>query len=208
MGHDDDRALLLAWQAGDKHAGGILIDRYLPSILRFFRNKVGRPEQAEELTQRTFTGAVEGVARFRDGATARTWLFAIARNILRQWAEQIARTRGRREDLGDASVVDLGMGPSTLVAKRREQRLMLEGLRRLPLESQLVLELYYWEQMTAKQIGQVLDCPEGTARSRLRKAKLELQGTLEGLARDPTELESTTQGLETWAHELRAAWGA
>lgn len=198
----------MAWQAGDKRAGGELIDRHLAAILRFFRNKVGNAAEAEELTQRTFMGAVEGVLRFRDGASVRTWMFAIARNILRQWAEETARKRGRSEELGDASVIDLGAGPSTVMAKRREQRLMLEGLRRLPIESQLVLELFYWEQLTAKQIGEVLDCPEGTARSRLRKAKLELRGTLDELARDAAELQSTVHGLETWARELRAAWGA
>ncbi len=204
----DDRALLLAWQGGDTRAGGDLIDRYLAPILRFFRNKVRDAAEAEELVQRTFKGAVEGVLRFRDGASVRTWMFAIARNILRQWAEERARERGRSEELGEASVADLGAGPSTAMAKRREQRLMLEALRRLPIESQLVLELSYWEQLTAKEIGEVLGCPEGTARSRMRKAKLELRGTLDELARDPGELESTARGLETWARELRAAWGA
>ncbi|MCX4245760.1 RNA polymerase sigma factor [Paraliomyxa miuraensis] len=208
MGGQDDRALLLAWQGGDKRAGGELIDRYLAAILRFFRNKVGNAGEAEELAQRTFEGAVEGALRFRDGASVRTWMFAIARNILRQWAEETARRRGRSEELGDASVADLGAGPSTVMAKRREQRLMLEGLRRLPIESQLVLELCYWEQLTAREIGDVLGCPEGTARSRLRKAKLELRGTLDELARDAAELQSTVHGLETWARELRAAWGA
>ncbi|MCA9710388.1 MAG: sigma-70 family RNA polymerase sigma factor [Myxococcales bacterium] len=205
----DDRSLLLAWQAGDARAGGQLIDRHLTSILRFFRNKASSPTEAEELTQRTFEGAAKGVARFRDGSSARTWLFGIARNVLRQWAQEQAQSRGRHEDDPEAlSVADLGAGPSTMVARRREQRLMLEGLRRLPLESQLVLELFYWEQLTAQQIGEVLECPEGTARSRLRKAKLELRGTLDALARDPGELESTVNGLETWARELRAAWGA
>ncbi|MCA9655369.1 MAG: sigma-70 family RNA polymerase sigma factor [Myxococcales bacterium] len=208
MGADDDRALLLAWQAGDKRAGGQLIDRYLAPILRFFRNKVGQAAEAEELAQRTFKGAVEGVVRFRDGATVRTWMFAIARNVLRQWAEETARSRGRTGESGELSVADLGAGPSTVLAQRREQRLMLAALRRIPLESQLVLELSYWEQLTAKQIGEVLDCPEGTARSRLRKAKLELRGTLDGLARDAAELESTMHGLETWARELREGWGS
>ncbi|MEM7158527.1 MAG: sigma-70 family RNA polymerase sigma factor [Myxococcota bacterium] len=205
---DDDRALVLAWRAGDKRAGGEIIDKYLAPLLRFFRNKVGSVDEAEELTQRTFTGAIEGVVRFRDESTVRTWMFAIARNVLRQWAEEMARQRGRSGSLGDASVADLGAGPSTAMAKRREQRLMLEALRKLPIESQLVLELFYWEQLTARQIGEVLDCPEGTARSRLRKAKLELRGTLDELARDAAELESTVHGLETWAQQLRADWGA
>ncbi len=204
----DDGTLLSAWQEGDSKAGGRLIDRHLASVLRFFRNKVGSAAAAEELAQRTFKGAVEGIVRFRGGASARTWLFAIARNILRQWAEETARRRGRSEQLEDASVADLCDGPSTVVARRREQRLMLEALRRLPIESQLVLELFYWEQMTARQIAPVLDCPEGTARSRLRKARLELRGTLDQLARNPSELESTMHGLETWARELRASWGS
>lgn len=206
LGAQDDRALLLAWQGGDKRAGGALIDRYLGPIMRFFRNKVREPAEAEELTQRTFKGAVEGVVRFRDGSSVRTWFFAIARNVLRQWIEETARQRGRTES-DDVSVADLGAGPSSVLAKHREQRLMLEALRHIPVESQLVLELFYWEQMTAKQIGEVLQCPEGTARSRLRKAKLELRGTLDGLARNPKELESTVHGLETWARDLRDAWG-
>ncbi|MCH9682153.1 MAG: sigma-70 family RNA polymerase sigma factor [Deltaproteobacteria bacterium] len=204
----DDLALLTAWQQGDRQAGGQLIDRYLSRILRFFRNKTGSTEQAEDLTQRTFRGASEGVLRFRHDASVRTWLFAIARNVLRQWAEQIARQRGRTEPLGEISVADLGLGPATVAGRRREQRLMLEALRHLPIESQLVLELSYWEQLTAREIGEVLDCPEGTARSRLRSARQLLRGTLEQLARNPSELDTTVNGLETWARELRRAWGA
>jgi len=205
---DEDRKLLLAWQGGDKRAGGQLIDRHFASILRFFRNKVSSSAEAEELTQRTLSGAVTGVIRFRDGCAARTWLFAIARNVLRQWAEERARERRRGGGADELSAADLGAGPSTLVAKRREQRLMLEALRQLPLESQLVLELFYWEQLSAREIGEVLDHPEPTVRGRLRKAKLELRGTIDALARNPAELESTFQGLETWARELRTAWGA
>ncbi len=204
----DDRALLQAWQRGDRKAGGDLIDRYLPSLLRLFRNKTRTADQAEELTQRTLRGAAEGVLRFRQDCSVRTWIFAIARNVLRQWAEELARQRGRSTALGETSVADLGMGPATVAAHRREQRLMLEALRQLPIEAQLVLELSYWEQLTAREMGQVLDCPEGTARSRLRSAKLLLRGTLEALARDTAELETTMNGLETWARELRQAWGA
>lgn len=204
----DDQALLQAWQRGDRDAGGKLIDRYLASLLRFFRNKTRTTEQAEDLTQRTLRGAAEGVLRFRRDCSVRTWIFAIARNVLRQWAEEVTRQRGRSAPLTEISVADLGMGPATAVARGREQRLMLEALRQLPIEAQLVLELFYWEQLTAREIGQVLDCPEGTARSRLRSAKQLLRGSLEGLARDATELETTVNGLETWARELRQAWGA
>ena len=201
-----DAELLEAWRAGDREAGGALIDRYFHPLYRFFANKLGNTSDVEELVQRTLTGAVEGLVRFRADASVRTWMFAIARNILRQWAEQQARARGREAEVGASSVADLGVGASTMIAKRREQRLMLEALRNIPLESQLVLELSYWEQFTAKQIGEVLDCPEGTARSRLRKAKDELRAALDTLARTREELDSTAGGLDAWARELREAW--
>lgn len=201
-----DQELLAAWREGDRRAGGELIDRHFKSLYRFFANKVGRPDEAEDLVQRTFTGAVSGLVRFRSDASVRTWLFAIARNVLRQWAEERARKRGREVAMATASVADLGVGPSTLIGQHREQRLLLEALRRIPLESQLALELAYWEQLTAREIGEVLDCPEGTARSRLRKAKQELRASLDALARTREELESTVNGLEDWARELREAW--
>lgn len=203
---DASRELVEAWRNGDRKAGGKLIDLYYKSLYRFFANKVSRVEEVEDLVQRCFIGAAEGLVRFRDDASVRTWLFAIARNILRQWFEEQARQRGREAPLGETSVADLGVGVSTMIGKQREQRLLLEALRRIPLDSQLVLELCYWEQLTAKQIGEVLDCPEGTARSRLRSAKLELRGSLDTLARSREELESTVNGLEHWAKQVREAW--
>ena len=73
------------------------------------------------------------------------------------------------------SAADLAAGPSTLFGKRREERLLLEALRRIPLDSQVVLELYYWEEMSAAQTAAVLDLPEGTVRGRVKRAKDLLQ---------------------------------
>lgn len=207
MSEATDEELLRAWRGGDRKAGGELLQRHFRSIYRFFANKVGRAEEAEELSQRTFIGAAESLARFRGEASVRTWLFAIARNVLRQWIDEQARKRGRTTELGSLSVAELGMGPSTVMAKRREQRLLLEALRRMPLELQLVLELQYWERFTAKQIAQVIDSTEANARNRLREAKQRLHAELDALARSPGELESTLAGLEDWAEQLRAAWG-
>jgi len=199
----DDAELLQAWRDGDRRAGGELISRHFEAIHRFFANKVQTGSEVEELVQRTFTGAVEGLVRFQARSSVRTWLFAIARNILRQWAQQQARKRGREQALGDASVSDLGVGVSTMVGQRREQRLLLEALRRIPIESQVVLELSYWERFSARQIAEVLGCPEGTVRSRLTRAKQELRACLDTLARTREELDSTVNGLEDWARELR-----
>ncbi|NVB43328.1 RNA polymerase sigma factor [Pseudenhygromyxa sp. WMMC2535] len=198
---------MAAWREGDRRAGSRLIDRHFSALYRFFANKVGRSEEAEELVQRTFIGATEGLVRFREDASVRTWLFAIARNVLRQWIDEQVRRRGREVDPGSLSFADLGAGASSIMAKRREQRLLLEALRRLPIESQLVLELAYWEQLKAREIAVVIDSSEANTRNKLRTAKQELRANLDALARSREELESTLSGLEGWARGLREVWG-
>lgn len=196
-----DLDLLAAWRSGDRQAGGELFDRYFVSLHRFFRNKVG--DEFEELVQRTLTRCVEGQERFEGRSAFRSYLFGIAYNVLREHLR--ARSTNPVRGLGDdASVADLGQpGPSTALGARREQRLLLEGLRRLPLSDQVVLELFYWEQMPSPEIGAVLEIPGPTVRSRLRLARERLLGHLDELAHNPAELESTTDDLERWAAELR-----
>ncbi len=199
-----DLELLQSWRAGDREAGGELFDRYFPPLRRFFRNKVG--DDFEELVQRTLTRCVEGQARFRGEGNFRSYLFGIAYNVLREHARVRQRDRGRH-DGDEASMVDLGMpGPSTAVGLHREQRLLLEALRRLPLTDQVVLELFYWEQLNSAEMGDVLDIPRATVRSRLRLARDRLRGHLDELAHDPRELASTVDNLDRWAADLRERW--
>jgi hypothetical protein len=72
--------------------------------------------------------------------------------------------------------------------------LLLQAMRKIPLESQMILELYYWENMTAKDIGDVLEIPEGTARTRIRRAKQLLEAQLGELATSPAVLQQHRVG--------------
>lgn len=200
----DDRELLARWRRGDRQAGGQLIDRHFRSLRRFFRNKVTDPATADELLQRTFLGCVEGVVRFREESTFRTWLFAVAHNTLRDWFRE--RRRDGQIDFETVSVADLQAGPSSALAHHHEQKRLLEGLRAIPFESQVVLELYYWEQLPAKQIAIVMDMPVGTVRSRIRKAKTELQAQFRKLANTGFARETTVEQLDQWARRIREGW--
>lgn len=196
----DDLDLLVAWRGGDRRAGGELFDRYFSSMKRFFRSKVG--DEYDELVQQTFTRCVEGQQRFRGEGSFRSYLFSIATNVLREYLRECHR--GRRFDGNASSVVDLKMpGPSTAVDARREQLILLEALRRLPVNDQIVIELFYWEQMTSAEIAEVLALPHGTARSRLRLARDRLRGHVDELSRSVGDLEISGQGLDRWAAELR-----
>jgi RNA polymerase sigma factor (sigma-70 family) len=152
--------------------------------------------------QRTFTACVEARDRFRGDSSFRTYLFAIAHNVLRDHIRR--RRRGTEElDLESSSIVELGASPFSLVASRAEERLILHGLRKIPVTSQVILELYFWEQLTGPELGVFLGVPEDTARSRLRRAKQQLEAAIRSLEASPAELDSTLSGLEQWAASLR-----
>ena len=192
-----DAELFDAWCSGDQRSGAELFDRHFAAISRFFRNKVD--EEFEDLVQQTFTACVESRDRFRRDSSFRTFLFAIASNILRNFY----RSRHRdRIDLTEVTAYDLAPGPSTVIAQAREQKLLLEALRRIPIEHQIILELYYWERITAKDIGEIVGASEYTVRNRLRRGKQLLRQTMEALAADPVELQSTWDGLERWAKRI------
>lgn len=203
---DDDTALLGAWATGDAEAGSRLFTRHYRTVYRFFANKLPGLAAVEDLVQQCFMACIEARARYRGDAGFRTFLLSIARNLLMKHLRD--RYRDRAIDADEISLADCGLGASTIVGLQREQQLLLTALRRIPIDSQVVLEMTYWEQMSGKEIGAVLGETEPAIRGRLRKAKLELRGAVEALARTPAEVTSTIDGLERWADGLRNYWDA
>ena len=199
---EHDQTLLDAWRAGDASAGDRLFVRHFSSVDRFFRHKVGAGD-IEDLIQRTFMVCVERPGGFQGLSSFRTYLLGIAHNVLREHYR--ASARGRWEAVEDISVIDLGAGPSTLLGAREEQRLLLEALRSVPLECQVILELYFWEHLSGPQIAEVLGVGENTARTRLRRARLRVGEAIERLSRSPVVLKSTLADLESWARSVRPA---
>lgn len=201
MGGPTDFELLEEWRAGDRTAGDRLFQRHFRAILRFFRNKV-EPSALEDLVQQTFMACVEGRERFRQDSKFTTYLFGAAYNLLRDHYRR-ARKKPDALDLTEQSAVDLGAGPSTVMGRRRAHKVLLEALRRIPIQSQIVLELYYWEEMSASQTAAVLQIPEGTVRGRVRRAKELLRQEIGKLDDDAAELETIEGGLDNWAASLR-----
>jgi RNA polymerase sigma factor (sigma-70 family) len=195
-----DVELLEAWRGGDRRAGEQLFERHYAAVARFFRNKL--EFGVDDLIQRTFLACVEGRERIRGEASFRTYLFAVARNLLGKHYRGRQRD-GDRIDLGVTSIHDLAPSPSVVVAEHEEQRLLLEALRRIPIDHQIVLELYYWERLTSAEIAGVLDVPHGTVRTRIRRAKQLLEEQLRALDAERAIVESTVANLESWAASLR-----
>ncbi len=200
MQGSSDGELLEAWAGGDRDAGEALFARHFESVARFFHNKIERDH--DDLIQKTFLGCVESRARFRGDGSFRAFLFGVARNVLGKHL----RTRYREPasvDFAHVSVAELGASPSQMVAEDQRQVLMLNALRRIPLDHQIVLELHYWEGMTAVEVGQMLEVPLGTAKTRLRRAKQLLAAELSDLLAGSTGAEPTQTRLDTWARGIR-----
>jgi RNA polymerase sigma factor (sigma-70 family) len=192
-----DEALLEAWREGDARAGAELFDRYFAAMSRFFRTKVGDGHD-DDLIQATFLACAEGRNRFTGQGSFRSYLFGIAYNLLR---EHVRSRRRETVALDEVVAEDFAPRPSGLLARKAEERLLLEALRKIPLEHQTLLELYFWEPLSARQIGEVMCLPEGTVRTRLRRAKDLLGRELARLSGEP--LESTLTRLDAWARAVR-----
>lgn len=202
MSDEPDDALLDAWRAGDVAAGDRLFVRHFPAVDRFFRHKAGAAE-IQDLVQRTFMICVERPRGFHGLSSFRTYLLGIAHNVLREHYR--AAARDRHDDVDGISVADLGAGPSTLIGAKEEQRLLLAALRSIPLESQVILELYFWERLSGPQIAEILGVGENTARTRLRRARLRVGEAMARLSRSRAVLDSTLADLDSWARSLRPA---
>lgn len=192
-----DNALLEAWRSGDRDAGDRLVSRHFDDIYRFFAHKV--PDRASDLVQDTFVGLVEARERFRGDASVRTFLFAIARNVLLKHFES------RHKDPVDfsvSSIEDLAPSPSSLLRRKEAEAVLVYALRRIPIDLQIALELHYWEGLTGPALAVVLDLTEPAVRSRLRRGREKLHAELARIDRND-ERWQTEETLEAWARDLR-----
>lgn len=179
---DDDAVRLRAWCEGDRAAGAALFERYHGCLARFFHNKVDEAAR-EDLIHETFLACLASAARFRGEARFRTFLFGIAHNVLADHLRRLGRRMARLGSQSDldvavAKAVSLEPSPIAAAAAHEEQRLVLEALRRIPPIHQITLELHYWEELSAAEVGAVLGLPLGTVKTRLRDGRAYLEAQL------------------------------
>jgi RNA polymerase sigma factor (sigma-70 family) len=187
---ESDLELLSRWRAGDNRAGSSLVKRHFAALHRFFAGKV--QAHAEDLIQQTFEACIEAKDRFREESSFRAYLFGLARFQLYMYFRKSARSAS--VDFTTTSICDLAASPSTLFARRQEERLIHVALQQIPVEQQIALELTYWEGLSGPEIAIALGIPENTVYSRLRRAKELLRTVLAELA-ETREAEAAAAAL-------------
>lgn len=202
----EDVHLLEAWRAGDQAAGGGLIERHYESVLRFFRTKAG--EDADDLTQRTFLRCVEGTSSFRGESTFKAFIFGIARNVLLEYIRSRRRDAAVDPDFGASSILDLNPRASTVLFHRVEQRLLVQALQGMPLDLQMTLELYYWEELSVEEVAEAVGQAPGTVKSRLHRGRALLREALEKFSHDTAKsVEDALFGAHQGAADRPARTG-
>jgi RNA polymerase sigma-70 factor (ECF subfamily) len=204
MSDPSDAALLHGWAAGDAGAGATLFRRYYDGLFRFLRNKVDG--EIEDLIQTTMLACLESVHRFEQASSFKTFLYGIARHKLYHHYRRLAR--GDAADPGATPVEAMSESPSRVLARREEERVLLVALRSIPLTYQITLELHYWEAMSVAEIGEVLQEPPGTIKSRLHRGRRLLRDEIERLASTSEVAASTLGNLSRWAAGVRDAVGS
>jgi len=176
-------------------SGELLWRRHAQAVQRFYRNKVPRTA-AMDLAQRTIESALRLQAPVR---SFRGYILGIARHHLFDHLRGEQRKLRREAELENFVVDDGAATPEAWVCAKREQRVLLRALRRMPLPVQLALELRYWERMSDGEIAEVLEIPIGTVKSRIAAGRVALRHEIARLTESPERWKTTEDSLEQWA---------
>jgi RNA polymerase sigma-70 factor (ECF subfamily) len=181
--------LLTAIAAGDESAFVALYDRRRVDVYRFAYAMTKSRSFAQDVTQEVFLNVLENADRF-DAAkgTVRAWLFGCARYVV------LDRLRLERRWTTEAPVEPAGPGSDEALLSQQLAARLHAAVAQLPLEYREAIVLYELEELSYAETAAVLDCPVGTVRSRLHRARALLTTLLaesEAPADSPRALQPT-----------------
>lgn len=178
-----DQQLVERVQQGDKRAFDLLVLKYQHKIFGLISRYIKDSDEVQDVAQEAFVKAYRALPRFRGDSAFYTWLYRIAINT----AKNYLVARNRRPPSSDVDVADAEYfeGPSALKeVETPENHLYGEELRRvvqdaiktLPEDLRAALTLREFDGLSYEDIAAVMDCPVGTVRSRIFRAREAVDG--------------------------------
>ncbi|MCH9688895.1 MAG: sigma-70 family RNA polymerase sigma factor [Deltaproteobacteria bacterium] len=195
-----------AWSQGDTKAGDQLVERHFELVYRLVAALTPPTVEVSDVVQRTFLACLERGDEIEKVERFRPYLLGIARNQVRMRMRYDRRRQGEQPVEDPATHARSSWAPrlSAVAAEREQQRVLLLALRRLPIEQQLPLELHYWEGMSTREIGELLDLKPGAVKKRLFDARRRLAEWMGQLARDEATAQLSLRQFDQWAQTMRA----
>ncbi|MGB6154359.1 MAG: RNA polymerase sigma factor RpoE [Castellaniella sp.] len=192
---EGDLALVERVRRGDRHAFDLLVIKYQRKIMRLLSRMIAEPAEIEDVAQEAFIKAYRALPRFRGDSAFYTWLYRIAINTARNWQASRARrpstvsvlenedgeTFEQIDSLSDHST------PESLMASRQIAQTVNEAIEALPDDLRTAIVLREIEGMSYEDIASTMQCPIGTVRSRIFRAREAIASRLRPVMDQDTE---------------------
>ncbi len=176
---DIDRDLVARAQAGDKRAFGLLVEKYHRKLVRLLSRYIRDAAEVEDVAQEAFIKAYRALPAFRGESAFYTWLYRIGINTAKNHLVATGRraptsTQVEAEDaegLEEGELLrDINTPESVLLSK--EIAATVNGaMEQLPEDLRTAIQLREIEGMSYEEIAKIMDCPIGTVRSRIYRAR-------------------------------------
>lgn len=187
-----DADLIREFIRGSEEAFNRLVLKHQQRAFNIALRFLGNPEDAEEVAQDAFVKAHRSLKLFRGEASFQTWLYKIILNLARNKHRRRMRRRGYQTVSLDAprsyeereaprEVPDERLSPQRYLGDREIQERIQTGLLALATEHRQVIILRHIEGLAYMEIAKILNCREGTVKSRLHRARKELRALLKDL---------------------------
>lgn len=172
---DPDRELAERFRDGDRAAFDQLVRRHQKGMWRLIRRYVKSDADAADVTQLAFVRAFRGLAGFRGTATVRSWLYRIAINCALSWLRD--HRREQPAEIGEDALTADHAAPARLSA--RDDRAQLRAaIAQLPPKQKLVLELRVFDDLSFKEVADLAECSQNTAKVNFHYAVKRLRDIL------------------------------
>ncbi len=176
MDFQTDEACAVCAQQGDQGSFGILVDRYQEKLLRYGRKFLSAREDIEDIVQDVFISAYQNIQSFDVSQRFSPWIYRIAHNAFIDTLKKNTRSPFVFMDFDTLISHSVADGSVERERDRKEMKAMIDrGLDRLSPKYREVLIFYYLEDLSYKEIADILRVPMGTVSVRVKRAKEELQ---------------------------------
>lgn len=173
-----DQELVKQVQQGDKNAFNLLVRKYQQKVMNLVSRYVKNQADVADVTQETFIKAYRALANFRGESAFYTWLYRIAVNTAKNHLMSGSRKPpGSDVDVEDAEIYDGGdalrenASPEKLLLTSEIKALIFKTIEQLPEELRIAIHLREMDGLSYEEIASVMDCPVGTVRSRIFRAR-------------------------------------
>lgn len=183
-----DQALVEKVQRGDKRAFDLLVKKYQHRIMNVLSRYLNNPDDVLDITQEAFIKAYRALPTFRGDSAFYTWLYRIAINTAKNHLVSQSRrpTQGlvdnqEAEQFDSADLLRENATPERLLQKEQVQQVISKAFEDLPDDLRTAISLRELEGMSYEEIADAMDCPIGTVRSRIFRAREAIDKKLEPL---------------------------